>query len=80
VALPPEHGSWLNLAECQLSVLERQCLHRRLEDIETLRREVAAWERDRNAPQVSIDWQFRAEDARIKLKRLYLTLKTQFSG
>jgi hypothetical protein len=76
----PEHGSWLNVAECELSVLERQCLHRRIEDIETLTQEVAAWERERNNQKVTIDWQFRTEDARVKLKRLYPTLNTQSSG
>lgn len=72
----PEHGSWLNIAECELSVLARQCLNRRLPDLATLEREVAAWQRQRNAQQVAIDWQFTAEDARIKLKRLYPTLIT----
>ena len=73
----PEHGSWLNIAECELSVLARQCLTRRLPDKVTLIREVAAWELRRNAVHVSVDWQFTTADARIKLKRLYPVLKEQ---
>ena len=73
----PEHGSWLNMAECELSVLARQCLNRRIGDQETLTREVQAWEVDRNAAQVTIDWQFTAADARIKLRRLYPIVKEQ---
>ncbi len=71
----PEHGSWLNVAECELSVLGRQCLNRRLPDAACLTQEVAAWERDRNAQQVTIDWQFSTADARIKLKHLYPVVK-----
>lgn len=67
----PEHGSWLNMAEIELSVLSRQCLARRIPDKQTLVTEVAAWVRDRNDVKVQIDWQFTTEDARIKLKRLY---------
>ena len=67
----PKHGSWLNVAECELSVLARQCLDRRIPDLATLTREVATWERDRNAAEVTIDWQFTTADARVKLKRLY---------
>jgi hypothetical protein len=73
----PEHGSWLNVAECELSVLARQCLHRRIGDRATLVHEVQAWEVERNAAQVTIDWQFTAADARIKLKRLYPVIKEQ---
>ncbi len=73
----PEHGSWLNRAECELSVLERQCLARRMEDIPMLTGEALAWETTRNQAQVTIDWQFRTADARIKLKRLYPVLKEQ---
>ena len=76
----PEHGSWLNMAECELSVLERQCLSRRIPDAETLRQEVAAWETERNQVPVTVDWQFTAEDARLKLKRLYPVIKVQDSG
>ncbi len=67
----PEHGSWLNIAECALSVLSRQCLERRVADMDTLRCEVAAWVQSRNQCPHTVKWQFRAEDARIKLKRLY---------
>lgn len=73
----PEHGSWLNIAECELSVLASQCLAQRIPDKESLIREVAAWENRRNAAQVKVDWQFTAADARIKLKRLYPILKEQ---
>ncbi len=67
----PKHGSWLNMAECELSVLSRQCLDRRLPDKITLQAEVAAWVHDRNTQQATIDWRFTTADARIKLKRLY---------
>jgi hypothetical protein len=67
----PKHGSWLNMAEIELSALERQCLDRRLADRPTLEREVAAWVEARNAAATTIDWRFTTEDARIKLKRLY---------
>lgn len=72
----PKHGSWLNIAEVELSVLTKQCLGRRIGDIETLRKETNAWERDRNSQQKGVDWQFTTEDARIKLKRLYPQIKT----
>jgi hypothetical protein len=64
----PEHGSWLNIAECELSVLERQCLSRRIADKATLECEVLAWERARNLAPTTVRWQFTAEDARIKLR------------
>ena len=67
----PKHGSWLNMAEIELSVLTRQCLDRRIPDKETLTREVAAWEKERNQRVCKVDWQFTAKDARVKLKRLY---------
>ena len=67
----PKHGSWLNMAEIELSVLSSQCLDRRIPDKETLIREVAAWEKERNQKASKVDWQFSAKDARIKLKRLY---------
>ena len=73
----PEHGSWLNMAELELSVLARQCLNRRIADRQTLIREAAAWQRRRNASRTTIDWQFRTDDARIKLKRLYPVVKEQ---
>ncbi len=67
----PKHGSWLNMAEIELSVLARQCLDRRIESSEELRREVEAWELERNERQAEIKWQFTTADARIKLHRLY---------
>jgi hypothetical protein len=67
----PEHGSWLNIAECELSVLRRQSLRMRDANIETVRRKLTAWETDRNQRQTGIDWQFTNDRARIKLKRLY---------
>lgn len=67
----PEHGSWLNMAEIELSALERQCLGRRFPDIATLRSECDAWVRQRNLRIVKINWQFTAADARIRLRRLY---------
>ena len=67
----PKHGSWLNMAEIELSVLQRQCLNRRLPDEATLTREVAAWEKHRNEKQATIDWRFSVTDAREKMKRLY---------
>jgi hypothetical protein len=70
----PKHGSWLNIAEIELSVLSRQCLDRRIPDRATLECEVAAWETERNAAGGRVDWQFRTEDARIKLKHLYPSL------
>ncbi len=73
----PEHGSWLNMAECELSVLSAQCLNRDLPDRESVTNEVHAWQQRRNDKLVTIDWQFTAADARIKLKRLYPVLKEQ---
>lgn len=73
----PKHGSWLNVAECELSVLARQCLDRRIPDLPTLTREVAAWEGTRNAAVVRVDWQFTTADARVKLKRLYPSVQLQ---
>ncbi len=70
----PKHGSWLNMAEIELSVLSRQCLDRRIPDQEFLRTEVEAWVNNRNDHSSSMDWQFRTEDARIKLRRLYPTI------
>ena len=67
----PKHGSWLNMAEIELSVLSRQCLDRRIPDRQTLIGEVTAWETRRNAEASTVDWRFTTEDARIKLKRLY---------
>jgi DDE superfamily endonuclease len=67
----PKHGSWLNMAEIELSVLQRQCLDRRIPDQERLTREVAAWEHKRNQDAVQVNWRFTTADARIKLKKLY---------
>jgi len=67
----PKHGSWLNVAEIELSVLQRQCLDRRIPDQDTMQSEIAAWEGERNNRPSKIDWQFRTSDARIKLKHLY---------
>ncbi len=67
----PKHGSWLNMAEIELSVLSDQCLDRRLPDQQTVVQEVAAWETWRNAERATIDWRFGTQEARVKLKRLY---------
>nr|WP_130471739.1 IS630 family transposase [Candidatus Magnetaquicoccus inordinatus] len=71
----PKHGSWLNMAEIELSVLSSQCLDRRIPDKETLDREVSSWEKERNQKNSKVDWQFTAQNARIKLKRLYLSIQ-----
>jgi transposase len=72
----PKHGSWLNMAEIELSVLSRQCLDRRVPDFESLKAEVAAWQERRDATGgKKIEWRFGTEDARIKLKRLYPSLQ-----
>jgi hypothetical protein len=67
----PKHGSWLNMAETELSVLSRQCLDRRLESKAFLTHEVTAWEKERNQAFTKIDWRFTTADARVQLKRLY---------
>jgi DDE superfamily endonuclease len=73
----PKHGSWLNIAECELSCLTSQCLaDRRLGDLPALQAEIAAWSRKTNAKQRGVDWQFQIDDARSKLKRLYPKIKT----
>jgi hypothetical protein len=72
----PKHGSWLNMAEIELRVLMGQCLNRRIDKAATVRKEVKAWEQDRNNKKAKINWQFRTGDARIKLKRLYPTILT----
>jgi len=72
----PKHGSWLNMAEIELSVLVRQCLDRCIPDIQTLTQEVQAWQEQRNDEVVKVLWQFKTTDARIKLKHLY----PKFSG
>jgi hypothetical protein len=72
----PKHGSWLNMAETELSVLSGQCLDRRIGEKDELRIEVAAWEKSRNTAKCRVDWQFTTADARIKLKRLYPSIQT----
>lgn len=67
----PKHGSWLNVAESELSVLSRQCLSQRIPDENTMRTLVAAWENERNHKKVKVSWQFTTKDARVKLKSLY---------
>jgi hypothetical protein len=67
----PKHASWLNIAENEIGVLSSQCLDRRIEDPEDFRREVAAWERERNEKRVEVNWKFTVEMARVKLRRLY---------
>ena len=71
----PKHGSWLNMAELELSHLSCQCLNRRIPNQELLRREVTAWYQEHNEKVVKVNWQFTAEDARIKLKKLYPILE-----
>jgi hypothetical protein len=72
----PKHGSWLNMAEIELNVLTGQCLNRRIDDIEIVRKEVNAWQEHRNNRQATVNWQFTTKDARIKLSRLYPTLES----
>ena len=67
----PKHGSWLNIAEIELSALSRQCLSRRIPDIDTLNQELQAWQDGVNADQRPVNWQFTTDDARIKLRHLY---------
>ena len=67
----PKHGSWLNMAEIELNVLNKQCLNRRIDNIEIVREEVEAWQEHRNNKDSKINWQFTSKDSRIKLKRLY---------
>jgi transposase len=71
----PKHGSWLNVAECELSVLSRQCLNRRIPDRKTLAREVAQWNQDRNNRSKALDWRFTVEHARIKMESLYPSIQ-----
>jgi hypothetical protein len=71
----PKHGSWLNVAEIELSALSSQCLARRFPDRDTLAREVATWEATRNAEKTTVDWRFTTADARIKLSHLYPSLQ-----
>lgn len=71
IVYTPKHGSWLNVAEIELNVLMNQCLGRRIADMGTVKKEVMAWQQYRNNKTSTIDWRFKTEDARIKLKRLY---------
>jgi hypothetical protein len=73
----PKHGSWLDMAEIELSVFTKQCLSRRIADIETLRPEAKAWAERRNTEQTGVDWHFTTADARVKLKRLYPQIETE---
>jgi len=70
----PKHGSWLNMAEIELNVLTGQCLNRRIDNIEGVRKEAEVWQKFRNDKNAKVNWQFTTEDARIKLSRLYPTL------
>lgn len=72
----PKHGSWLNMAEIELNVLMSQCLSARIDNIEAMKKQVAAWQEDRNNKEAVINWQFNTEKARTKLKRLYPTILT----
>ena len=70
----PKHGSWLNMAEIEFSLLSRQCMSDRMVNREYLTQEVAAWVKNRNSSKSEMNWRFTTEDARIKLKHLYPTL------
>ena len=72
----PKHGSWLNMAEIELNVMIKQCLSRRIDNISEVTTEIAAWQNHRNNMNAKVNWQFTAENARIKLKRLYPALET----
>ena len=71
----PKHGRWLNMAEIELNVMIAQCLKRRIDKIEIVRSEVAAWQVSRDQINAKIDWQFTTDNARVKLKRLYPTFQ-----
>jgi hypothetical protein len=73
----PKHGSWLNIAEIELSALTRQCLDRRIDNLEVLNTELAAWQQQVNADERQVDWQFTTDDARVKLRHLYPTTSQQ---
>lgn len=73
----PKHGSWLDIAEIELNVMTRQCLNRRIDNIEILRKELAAWEMQRNETMANVNWQFRTKDARVKLISLYPDLDSE---
>ena len=71
----PKHGSWLDMAEIEFSVLQRQCLNCRIPDHETLKQKAAEWEKNRNKKSVKVNWRFTTEDARIKLRKLYPSIE-----
>jgi hypothetical protein len=71
----PKHGSWLDMAEIELGILSRQCLDRRIDNVEELTAEVSAWESSRNAARTRVNWRFTTADARVKLKRLYPSIE-----
>ena len=71
----PKHGSWLDMAEIELGILSRQCLDRRIDNVEELTAEVSAWENTRNAARTRVNWRFTTADARVKLKRLYPSIE-----
>ena len=71
----PKHGSWLDMAEIELGILNRQCLDRRLDNVEELKRETSAWESRRNATSVKVNWRFTNAEARVKLKKLYPSIE-----
>lgn len=73
----PKHGSWLNMVEIEFSVLSRQCLNRRIPDIEMMKQETRAWVHERNQQRATVNWRFTSSDARVKLKRLYPQLTYQ---
>jgi hypothetical protein len=73
----PLHGSWLNMAEIEFAALARQCLSRHIATVEELKHQVACWQEQRNAAATTVNWRFTTADARIKLKRLYPSLKTK---
>ncbi len=75
----PKHGSWLNMAEIELSVLSKQCLDRRIADQERLGMETSGWVEERNNAKATVEWRFTTADARIKLKKLYPTIQVQAS-
>lgn len=72
----PKHGSWLDMAEIEIGVMTRQCLNRRIGDQQTLRREINAWQKQRNDEKTPVNWRFTTEDARIKLKSLYPSIQS----
>ena len=76
IVYTPKHGSWLNMAEIEMNVLTRQCLNRRIAQIEVVKEEVDAWQNYINNRNATINWQFTTKDSRIKLRRLYPTLDT----